>query len=144
MIITSIPTKTRPEITSLTITVDYASTKNIFELKTLISNLLKIDIDTIFLYHSNNVNDVKRIYQNLDEIDKIDEIFYKILKNSCNVCGAKATMIIGDCNFCKCKYCNLHRLPESHGCACIHTVKKDSYNENFSRVMNGKCVAAQI
>jgi|688.fasta_scaffold641171_2 hypothetical protein len=144
MIITSIPTKTRPEITSLTLTVDYATTKNIFELKTLISNLLKIDIDTIFLYTSNISNDEKRICQNKDEIEKLEEIFYKILKNSCNVCGGKATIITGDCNFCKCKYCNTHRLPESHGCACIHTLKKDSYNDNFSRVMNGKCVAAQI
>ena len=144
MIITSIPTKTRPEINSLTITVDYTITKNIYDLKTMISKLLNIDIDTIFLYNSSIAIDTRRIYQNIDMIENIEEIFYKILKNSCNVCGAKSTMIIGDCNFCKCKYCNLHRLPESHRCACIHTVKKDSYTENFNRVMNGKCVAAQI
>jgi predicted nucleic acid binding AN1-type Zn finger protein len=144
MIITNIATKTRPEVTSIPITVDYINTKNIYQLKTEISNLLKIDLDTIFLYNSSIANDTRRIYQNMDLIENIDEIFYKILKNSCNECGAKATMITGDCNFCKCKYCNLHRLPESHKCACIHTLKKDSYNENFTRVMNGKCVAAQI
>lgn len=144
MIITNIPTKTRPEITSLPITVDFDTTKNIFDLKTHISKLLKIDIDTIFLYTTNISNDEKRLCQNTDHIEKIEEIFYKILKNSCNVCGAKATMITGDCNFCQCKYCNMHRLPESHACPCIHALKKDSYNDNFSRVMNGKCVAAQI
>jgi hypothetical protein len=144
MIITNITTKTRPEVTSISISVDYTTTKNIYHLKTQISNLLKIDLDTIFLYNSSIANDERRIYQNIDLIENIDEIFYKILKNSCNECGAKATMITGDCNFCKCKYCNLHRLPESHKCACLHTIKKDSYNENFNRVMNGKCVAAQI
>ena len=144
MIITSIPTKTRPEITSIAIGIDYTITKNIYDLKTNISKLLNIEIDTIFLYTSNSPNDEKRICQNTENIDKIEEIFYKILKNSCNVCSVKATMITGDCNFCKCKYCNIHRLPESHKCACIQAIKKDSFNDNYSRVMNGKCVAAQI
>ena len=144
MIITTIPTKTRPDISSIPISIDYTITKNIYDLKTNISKVLNIEIDTIFLYTSNNPNDEKRIYQNTENIDKIEEIFYKILKNSCNLCGGKATMITGDCNFCKCKYCNIHRLPESHKCACIHTIKKDSFNDNYSRVMNGKCVAAQI
>lgn len=144
MIITSIPTKTRPEITSIAIGVDYTITKNIYDLKTNISKILNIDIDTIFLYISNSPNDEKRICQNTENIDKIQQIFYKILKNSCNVCSVKAAMITGDCNFCKCKYCNIHRLPESHKCACIQAIKKDSFNDNYSRVMNGKCVAAQI
>ena len=144
MIITSIPTKTRPEVTSIPITVDYTTTKNIYDLKNVISKLLNIEIDTIFLYASDVSSNTRMIYQNIDEIEKIDEILYKILKNSCNVCGAKATMITGDCNFCKCKYCNIHRLPESHKCACIHSLKKESYIDNFTRVMSGKCVAAQI
>ena len=144
MIITNIPTKTRPEITSIAIGVDYTITKNIYDLKTAISKVLNIEIDTIFLYTSNSQNDEKRICQNTENIDKIEEIFYKVLKNSCNVCSVKATMITGDCNFCKCKYCNIHRLPESHKCACIQAIKKESFNDNYSRVMNGKCVAAQI
>jgi predicted nucleic acid binding AN1-type Zn finger protein len=144
MIITNISTKTRPEITSIPISIDYTKTKNIYDLKIAISKVLKIDIDTIFLYRSNEQNEHKQIYQNIEEITDIHEIFYKIQKNSCNVCSAKATMIIGDCNFCKCKYCNIHRLPESHKCSCIQAIKKDSFNDNYSRVMNGKCVATQI
>ena len=144
MIITSIATKTRPEVTSIPISIDYSKTKNIYDLKTAISKVLNIDIDTIFLYSTNEQNVDRHIYQNIEQINNINEIFYKVLKNSCNVCSAKATMITGDCNFCKCKYCNIHRLPETHKCACIQAIKKDSFNDNYSRVMNGKCVAAQI
>jgi len=144
MIITSIPTKTTPDITSFPIDLDY-KVSSIYDLKIVISKVLGIDIDSIFLYSTNDSS--ARIYQNKEDIEKIDEIheiFYKKLKNACSVCASKATMITGDCSYCKCKYCNLHRLPETHKCACIHIIKTDSYNDNYKRVMNGKCVAAQI
>jgi len=142
MIITSISTKTIPEVTSITMEVDYVTTKNIYDLKIVISKHLGIEIDSIFLYTASESS--ARIYQNKEYIENIDEIFYKKLKNSCNVCGTKATIITGDCAYCKCKYCNAHRLPETHKCACIHAVKHESFNDNYTRVMNGKCVAAQI
>ena len=142
MIITSIPTKSIPEVTSITMVVDYVTTKNIYDLKIVISKLLGIGIEDVFLYTENNSS--ARIYQNKEYIENIYEIFYKKLKNSCNVCAAKATIITGDCSYCKCKYCNAHRLPETHKCACIHDVKHESFNDNYTRVMSGKCVAAQI
>ena len=142
MIITSIPTKTIPEVTSITISVNYVTTKNIYDLKIVISKLLGIGIEDVFLYTGSDSS--ARIYHNKEYIENIDEIFYKKLKNSCNVCAAKATIITGDCCYCKCKYCNAHRLPETHKCACIHAVKHESFNDNYTRVMSGKCVAAQI
>lgn len=144
MKITNIPTKVKPEIFTLDISIDYSKTKTIYELKSIISKNLNIEFDSIFLYNADEDIERRKIYQNTDEIDKIQEILYKILKNSCNVCGSKATLITGDCNYCKCKYCNIHRLPESHKCACMNDIKKGSYNDNLNRVMNGKCVATMV
>ena len=32
-------------------------------------------------------------------------------------CNQQAAMIIGDCKYCKLKYCGKHRLPEAHSCS---------------------------
>lgn len=141
MLFVSIPTKLSPEIENYNIDIDTKEIRTFYELKTFISKYWNINIDSLFFYDT-NVNG--RIYQNHENIDNIENIYYKKLKNACNVCGSKSTIITGDCSFCLCKYCNLHRLPESHKCVCINKLKKDSFNDNYSRVMNGKCVAAQI
>ena len=140
MLFNSIPTKLSPEIEIYSIDISN-EIRTFYELKTFISKHWNINIDSLFFYDT-NVNG--RIYHNSENINNISEVYYKKLKNACNICASKATMITGDCSFCLCKYCNLHRLPETHKCACMNKLKKDSYTDNYNRVMNGKCVAAQI
>ena len=55
-------------------------------------------------------------------------------------CLERYAKVIGDCVYCKGKYCARHRLPESHHCQNIQSCKQLSFDTNHSKVMNGKCV----
>ena len=71
----------------------------------------------------------------------------KPIKNGrCNydTCSKKTAKIIGDCRYCSNKFCESHRLPESHSCTCYDKVRCESKNILKNKLMNEKCVGVKI
>ena len=52
--------------------------------------------------------------------------------------------LIGDCRFCKSKFCLKHRLPEEHSCQKMEDCRKNAFNINEENVMKGKCVPEKV
>lgn len=124
------------------ITYKFENNKNIYELKKKLAEKIKIPIGDIFIY---NIETPNLHYENFVNItEDMNTFYYKIISNRCSVCSKKSTMITGDCNYCLCHYCNIHRLPENHTCPCLEKCKLDSYQENYNRVINQRCVTEQI
>ena len=69
-------------------------------------------IGQIFIFDLENPT---TYYENYVKITA-EKYYYKILTNKCACCLKKSTMITGDCKYCSCNYCNIHRLPEVHKC----------------------------
>jgi ubiquitin C len=59
-------------------------------------------------------------------------------------CNLQYAMIIGDCKFCKLKYCGKHRLPEAHECSHMQTCREAHFERNKEKVMKEQCVAAKV
>ena len=59
-------------------------------------------------------------------------------------CGKKFASIIGDCKFCDCKFCLIHRLPESHNCTKLDECCKIAKENNEIKLMEEKCIASKI
>jgi len=113
---------------------------NIFDIKKLLSEKTKNPIGQIFIFDLENPT---QHYDNYVEITA-EKYYYKILTNKCASCLKKSTMITGDCKFCSCNFCNIHRLPESHSCVGIEKCRNDSFQENYNKTIAGKCVKSQI
>lgn len=69
-----------------------------------------------------------------------------ITKRTCALdeCNSRAVLIVGDCNYCKEKYCSLHRLPEDHLCKNIAICNKKAFEKNERLVNGGKCVSEKV
>ena len=50
-------------------------------------------------------------------------------------CTQQYAMIIGDCKFCKLKYCGKHRLPEAHLCPNMSSCREAHFERNKEKVM---------
>ena len=59
-------------------------------------------------------------------------------------CTKAVAMIIGDCNYCKGKFCATHRLPETHCCAAYGACKTAAFNRNAAKLEAEKCVAKKV
>ena len=59
-------------------------------------------------------------------------------------CHLQYAMIIGDCKFCKAKFCSKHRLPEAHDCPHLQTCRQAQFDKNKEKVMGEQCVAAKV
>jgi predicted nucleic acid binding AN1-type Zn finger protein len=108
----------------------------------LTSNLQNVHISTLFLYTSRESEkplDASSLWDTQQSI-----VYYNIIQNRCATCFKRAAPLIGDCNFCMSKFCAMHRLPESHTCACMNQCKKQQYETNRDTLMRNKCVASQI
>ena len=114
---------------------------NIYHLKRYLSEKLQKELSNIFIY---STEDSKIPLQNLLNFEDEIALYAKISKNRCSTCMGVATFGIGDCVYCKCNYCNMHRLPESHKCPRLESCKKESFDANFKQVISQKCVISQI
>ena len=101
----------------------------------------KFNYNDIFIFNK-DTNDYCE--NNLIITDKLNNFYYKILFNKCSICMKQAVIITGDCSYCYYKFCNIHRLPEYHNCISIKDCRTKSYDENYKRVINQKCVATQL
>ncbi|EGS18658.1 uncharacterized protein CTHT_0052640 [Thermochaetoides thermophila DSM 1495] len=45
-------------------------------------------------------------------------------------CKAAARPIVGDCAFCKGKFCSTHRLLEDHNCRNLEDCKREAHEQN--------------
>ena len=115
--------------------------KNLYDL--LIKSKLekKYNYNDIFIF---NKDTNEHCENNLTITDKLNNFYYKILFNKCSICMKQAANITGDCSYCNYKFCNIHRLPEYHNCISMKDCKTKSYDENYKRVINQKCVATQL
>ena len=125
-----------------TLSYTFNNITNIFVLKKVLADKINKQVGEIFIYSIEipNIN-----YENHNKIsNNNDKFYYKILSNRCACCVKKSTMITGDCKYCSCHYCNIHRLPEIHACPCLEKCKSTSFQENYNRVISQKCVLEQI
>ena len=88
----------------------------------------------------NNVLD-NNVSQNKNNIDLI-----KSNQSICSFkgCKKKPVRIIGDCKYCESKYCNNHRLPETHFCCNYIDVKNNSKKILENKIMNEKCIGEKL
>ena len=59
-------------------------------------------------------------------------------------CCARYVNIIGDCKYCKKKFCGSQRLPETHNCINLDNCKKNHFELNKQKVLGGECISKQI
>jgi hypothetical protein len=114
---------------------------NVYQLKEYLSEKLGKDLSNIFIY---STEESKTPLQNLINYEDESYLYSKITKNRCATCQGVATFGIGDCVYCKCNYCNIHRLPETHKCPKLESCRKQSFDMNFKQVISQKCVISQI
>jgi hypothetical protein len=129
-----------PKINVESVIYNISNVNNIFDIKKILSEKIQIPIEQIFIFDFENQT---IHYENYVKIT-VEKYYYKILTNKCACCLKKSTMIIGDCKYCSCHYCKDHRLPESHCCIGLDKCKSDSFQENYTKTINGKCVKSQI
>ena len=113
---------------------------NIYDIKKFLLEKTKNPIGQIFIFDFENPT---THYENYFKIT-LDKYYYKILSNKCACCLKKSTIITGDCKYCNCSYCNIHRLPESHCCVGLEKCRSDSFQDNYAKTIAGKCVKSQI
>jgi hypothetical protein len=121
-------------------TYNITNVNNIIDIKKILYEKLKNPIGQIFIF---DFEDSTKYYENYVKITT-DKYYYKILTNKCACCLKKSIMITGDCKYCSCNYCNIHRLPESHCCVGIEKCKSDSFQDNYVKTIAGKCIKSQI
>jgi len=115
--------------------------KNLYDLLIKSKPEKKYNYNDIFIF---NKDTNEYCENNLIITDKLNNFYYKILFNKCSICMKQAVNITGDCSYCNYKFCNIHRLPEYHNCISIKDCRTKSYNENYKRVINQKCIATQL
>jgi predicted nucleic acid binding AN1-type Zn finger protein len=59
-------------------------------------------------------------------------------------CNRKTAIIIGECTYCKNKFCAIHRLPETHDCTAMDVCNQTAFDLNAAKLFAGKCVKAKI
>jgi len=53
-------------------------------------------------------------------------------------CPNRVAVIIGHCKACQGKWCLNHRLPESHLCTHMETIRQESFDRNMNKLMEEK------
>ena len=126
------------------ITLDeYDSSTTIYDIKTLLSPIIKIPICDIHILDENdenNKNNNKYMDHSTKDIEQDSILRYHIVKNRCATCGVKSAQIVGNCSYCISKFCLNHRLPEYHACVNMSKCKEHAFNRNSNKVMSEKCV----
>ena len=59
-------------------------------------------------------------------------------------CKRKCALFIGNCSYCKSKYCDIHRLPEIHLCSNMQDCKDIHFQRNQDKLLAEKCVAPKV
>lgn len=115
----------------------------VYDIKVALASALQnTHISTLFLYTSTSTEkhlDASYLWDTQQPV-----VYYNSIQNRCATCLKRAAPLIGDCNFCMSKFCAMHRLPESHMCACMSQCKQQQYETNRDTLMRNKCVASQI
>jgi hypothetical protein len=115
----------------------------VYDIKVALASALQnTHISTLFIYTSPESEkhlDASSLWDTQQSI-----VYYNSIQNRCTTCFKRAAPLIGDCNFCMSKFCAMHRLPESHTCACMNQCKQQQYETNRDTLMRNKCVASQI
>jgi predicted nucleic acid binding AN1-type Zn finger protein len=62
-------------------------------------------------------------------------------KETTDKCNQQVQRIVGDCGFCGGHFCSKHRLLESHSCPNLEDCKKESYEQNASKLIAERTVA---
>jgi len=65
-------------------------------------------------------------------------------KCACDGCAQKPVLIIGDCKFCKLKFCGTHRLPETHACSNMQSCRDQHFMKNKLKLEGEKCVSSKV
>ena len=99
-------------------------------------------LDKLFIY---NDMDGKSLCNNADYLQsERDTYYYKVLASACNQCLKKPVLVIGDCNYCKLKYCGIHRLPEAHNCVRISDCKRQHHEKNTKNLIENKIHTSKV
>jgi predicted nucleic acid binding AN1-type Zn finger protein len=63
---------------------------------------------------------------------------------ACSNCRNRGVVVVGDCMYCKMRFCTKHRLPESHSCGGISLCKQVALDRNTASLVACKCVASKL
>ena len=121
----------------------FNETTTIYELKQYIVENTNYQLHNIHFINNSSYFDNSTLVINTNYYVN-NSIYFINVKSKCSTCGGKYANIIGDCKFCKCKFCLSHRLPESHNCINISICKDNAFSINSNKVMSEKCVASKI
>ena len=59
-------------------------------------------------------------------------------------CQDRVVKIIGDCKFCKSKFCGRHRTVEAHMCPNIEQCRQAHFDKNEKKLMGEKTMAPKV
>ncbi len=59
-------------------------------------------------------------------------------------CTLQCAMIIGDCKYCRKKFCGKHRLPESHRCTNMTKCQSEQFERNKKTLLSQSCVGKKL
>ncbi len=125
------------------ILVDRTHPIRVYDIKVSLALILaNTHISTLFLYTT--IDAEKHFDASIIWDTHQTAVYYTSIQNRCATCYKRAAPLIGDCSFCLSKFCAMHRLPESHTCACMNQCKQQQYDANRDTLMRNKCVASQI
>jgi hypothetical protein len=126
-----------------TFETEFNEITTIYELKQYIAEKTNNELHNIHFLNNSSYFDNSMLIINTNYYIN-NSIYFINTKSKCATCGAKYAKIIGDCKFCKCKFCLNHRLPETHNCINMNICKNKAFNNNSNKVMSEKCVASKI
>lgn len=59
-------------------------------------------------------------------------------------CHLQVAVIIGDCKYCKKRWCGKHRLPEAHDCEGMSTCRQVHFDKNKDKLLKEKCTGTTL
>jgi predicted nucleic acid binding AN1-type Zn finger protein len=71
-----------------------------------------------------------------------------IRKDECaypgETCKERVVKIIGDCKYCKKKFCSKHRMVESHNCENLESCRQQHFQKNSQKLSSEKTTARKM
>jgi len=116
---------------------DVVSCSDVYAIKKRVSERKKISLSSIHIVDG-STNKASA------DISQPTPIYIKIVPDRCATCFQRYAKIIGDCRYCKLKYCSSHRLPEVHHCPEMEACRSASHTRNTESLLKNKCVSSTV
>ena len=124
---------------------DVVSCSDVYAIKKRVSERKKISLSSIHIV-APSIDKASADKASADKADSSQPtpIYIKIVPDRCATCFQRYAKIIGDCRYCKLKYCSSHRLPEVHHCPEMEACRSASHTRNTESLLKNKCVSSTV